>query len=139
MKVKVVSQKHNPLLKRKELVFEVEHEKMRGTPPRLEIRTKLAEILKMKPEQVYVRKMDTKTGTMIAIGKATAYDTVEQAMLIEPKYVIERNTPKEKAKEVEEPKKAEKPKESEKRLEPTEKAEKAEKAEDAKRLKEKGE
>ncbi|MFB0567861.1 MAG: 30S ribosomal protein S24e [Candidatus Bathyarchaeia archaeon] len=136
MEVKIISKIYNPLLKRKEVIFEVKHEKVKGTPPRLEIRTKLAEMLKMKLEQVYVRKVETKTGTMIALGEANAYDTVEQAVLIEPKYVIERNTPKEKAKEAEKPKKAEKP---EKPAKETEEAEKAEKAEEAKQPKEKGE
>lgn len=133
MEVKIISKEYNPLLKRKEVIFEVKHEKVKGTPPRLEIRTKLAEMLKMKLDQVYMRKVETKTGTMIALGEANAYDTVEQAVLIEPKYVIERNTPKEKATEAEKPKKAKKPEK------PAEEAEKAEKAEEAKQPKEKGE
>lgn len=139
MEVKIISKKNNPLLKRKEVVFEVKHEKVKGTPPRLEIRTKLAEMLKMKLEQVYVKKVETKTGTMIALGEANAYDTVEQAMLIEPKYVIERNTPKEKAKEAEKPKKAEKKEEPKKPEKPAEEAKEAEKAEEAKHPKEKEE
>lgn len=105
MKVKITTQKRNPLLKRKEISFEVEHEKIRGTPSRSQIRAKVAEILKMKLEQVYVRKVETKTGTMTALGKANAYDTVEQAQLIEPKYIVERNAPKEEAKEPEKPEK----------------------------------
>ena len=40
MKVKIVSQEYNPLLKRKEIVFEVEHAETGGTPPRLEVREK---------------------------------------------------------------------------------------------------
>jgi len=142
MDIKIIAQKRNPLLKRKEVVFEVNHEKVKGTPSRLEIRAKLAELLKMKLEQVYVRKMETKTGTMIALGEANGYDTAEQAMLIEPKYVIERNTPKEKAKEPEKPKKAEKIEEPKKPEKPAEKAEKAEEpkvAEKAKQPKEKEE
>jgi len=148
MEVKVIVQKYNPLLKRKEVVFEVKHEQTRGTPSRSEIRAKLAAILKMKIEQVYLRKVETKTGTMIALGEANAYDTVEQALLTEPKYVIERNTPKEKAKEAEKPKKAEKAEEPEKPEKPAEevkeaekakKPEEAEKAEEAKQPKEKGE
>ncbi|MDH5783845.1 MAG: hypothetical protein OEZ35_09350, partial [Candidatus Bathyarchaeota archaeon] len=98
-----------------------------------EIRAKLAEMLKMKLEHVYVRKVETKTGTMLALGEANAYDTVEQAVLTEPKYVIERNTPKEKAEETEKPKKAEKAEEQKKPEKP------AEKAEEAKQPKEKGE
>ncbi|MCK5563238.1 30S ribosomal protein S24e [Candidatus Bathyarchaeota archaeon] len=132
MDIKIITQKRNPLLKRKEVVFEVNHEKVKGTPSRLEIRAKLAELLKMKLEQVYVRKMETKTGTMIALGEANGYDTAEQAMLIEPKYIIERNTPKEKAKEAEKPKKAEKVEEPKKPEKPAEEAEKAEKAEESK-------
>ena len=139
MEVKIISKRYNPLLKRKEVIFEVKHEKVKGTPPRLEIRTKLAEMLKMKLDQVYVRKVETKTGTMIALGEANAYDTVEQAVLIEPKYVIERNTPKEKATEAEKPKKAEKPEKPAEEAKETEEAEKAEKAEEAKQPKEKGE
>jgi len=136
MEVKIIDKKYNPLLKRNEVVFEVKHEKVKGTPPRLEIRAKLAEMLKMKLDQVYMRKVETKTGTMLALGEANAYDTVEQAVLIEPKYVIERNTPKEKAKEAEKPKKPEKAAEPK---EPEKPAEEAEKAEETKQPKEKGE
>jgi len=132
MEIEIISEKYNPLLKRKEVVFEVKHEQTRGTPPRFEIRTKLAEMLKTKLEQVYVRKVETKTGTMIALGEANAYDSVEQAMRIEPKYVIERNTPKEKAEEVEKPEKPEKPEEPTKQVKPEKPTEETEKAEEAK-------
>lgn len=101
MKVTITQQQYNPLLKRKEIAFEVDHKQTRGTPTRLEVRNALAEMLKAKPEVVCVKRIETKTGTMIAVGEANAYDTVEQASLIEPKYIIERNTPKEK-KETEE-------------------------------------
>ena len=138
MKVKIIDQKYNLLLKRKEVSFEVEHEKVKGTPPRSEIRAKVAEMLKMKLEQVYVKRVETKTGTMIALGEANAYDSVEQAQLIEPRYVIERNIPKEKAKEAEAPKKAEKPEKTEKPAEEAE-VQKAAKAEEAKPPKEKEE
>lgn len=95
MKVTITQQQYNPLLKRKEVAFEVDHKQTKGTPTRLEVRNALAEMLKARPEVVYVRRIATKTGTMIAAGEANAYDTVEQATLIEPKYIIERNTPKE--------------------------------------------
>jgi small subunit ribosomal protein S24e len=93
MKVKIVSQEFNPLLKRKDIVFNVEHAETGGTPPRLEVRQKLASKLKTKLELVYVRKMETKTGTMIAVGEASAYDSVEQAKLLEPEYIVARNVP----------------------------------------------
>jgi len=102
MKVKIVSKKHNPLLKRKEVVFEVEHTDTRGTPPRLEVRKELAAKLKTKLDLVYIRKVETKTGTMIAVGEANAYDSIEQAKLLEPKHIVARNAPPEKAEKKEE-------------------------------------
>ncbi len=101
MKIKIVSKKFNPLLKRKEIVFEVEHKETRGTPPRLEVRKNLATALKTKLELVYVRRMETKTGTMIAVGEANAYESAEQAKLLEPEHISARNTPPQKAEEKE--------------------------------------
>lgn len=119
MEVKIIQQQYNPLLKRKELAFEIKHEQTRGTPSRLEVRQKLAGHLKTNLELVYVKRVETKTGTMTARGEANAYDTLEQAKLVEPQYVIERNVPKEKkevaekSEEPKEPEKAEKPKKEE--------------------------
>lgn len=124
MKIKVTSQQYNPLLKRKEIIFEVNHEETKGTPSRLEIRKKLAEKLKTNIELLYVRKVETKTGTMLAAGEANLYDSPEQVKLVEPEHIITRNTPPEKPEEkpeaataepVEKPEKpAEEPKEEEK-------------------------
>ncbi|NIR87019.1 30S ribosomal protein S24e [Candidatus Bathyarchaeota archaeon] len=107
MKVKIVSQEYNPLLKRKEIAFEVEHSESGGTPPRLEVREKLASKLKTSLDLIYVRRMETKTGTMVAVGEANAYDSVEQAKLLEREYVVARNAPPEKAGEEEVEEKAE--------------------------------
>ncbi|MDH5449846.1 MAG: 30S ribosomal protein S24e [Candidatus Bathyarchaeota archaeon] len=96
MKIKVTSQQHNPLLKRKEIVFEVNHEETKGTPSRLEIRKKLAEKLKANIELLYVRKVETKTGTMLAVGEANLYESPEQVKLVEPEHIITRNMPPEK-------------------------------------------
>jgi len=116
MEIKITNQQQNQLLKRKEITFEVEHTQTKGTPQRQEIRNKLAETLKTKPELVYIKRVETKTGTMKATGEANAYESVEQAKLIEPEHIITRNTPPEKREKVEEkaeapPKKKEKPKE----------------------------
>lgn len=99
MKIKITSQEQNPLLKRREITFEVEHKETRGTPSRLEVRKKLASKLKKDAELVYVKRMETRTGTMTAVGEATAYDSVEQAKLVEPKHIIVRNMPQEKPEE----------------------------------------
>jgi len=101
MKIKITSQEHNPLLKREEIAFEVEHEEMRGTPSRLEVRKELASKLKKDPELVYVRRIATRTGTMTAVGEATAYNSKEQAGFVESEHIIIRNTPQEKPEEKE--------------------------------------
>jgi len=99
MKVKILSQKRNPLLKRMEITFAIEHEGRRGTPLRLQAREELAAALKTRIEQVYIKKLETKTGALSSTGEANVYDSMEQAKLVEPEYIIARNTPEEKAKE----------------------------------------
>lgn len=121
MKINVSSQQYNPLLKRKEVIFEVRHEETKGTPSRLDVRKALAEDLKANVELVFIRKIQTKTGTMQASVEANIYDTMEQARLVESDHIIIRNVPSEK-----------KPKEGEK----TEEAPKPEKAEKVEKTKE---
>jgi len=119
MEVKITEEQKNILLKRKEILFEVDHSQTRGTPSRLDIRNKLAEILKTKPELVYVKRVETKTGTMKARGEANAYESVEQAKLVEPEYIVARNMPAEEKKEkAEEKAEAPKPKKEEKTEKP---------------------
>ena len=95
MKVKIVSKEQNPLLKRQEVAFRIEHNQIGGTPTRGEVRNQLVLMLKTDLELVYIKQLETKTGTTVAVGEANAYETVEQAKLIEPKHIIVRNTPKE--------------------------------------------
>ncbi len=118
MEIKITQQQHNPLLKRREIMFEVDHSQTKGTPPRLEIRKTLAEVLKANPELVYVKRVETKAGTMIATGEANAYDSIEQANLVEAKYIVARNMPKEKKESAEKP---EAPKQPEKTEQPAKK------------------
>lgn len=103
MQVKILSQEYNPLLKRKEIVFEVDHSQEGQTTPRLELRNSLAGLLKTKVDLIHVEKVETKTGTMIAVGEANAYDTVEQAKTVEREHIIARDTPPEKKTEEEKP------------------------------------
>jgi len=105
----MLSQKYNPLLKRKEVVFEVDHSQEGQTTSRLELRRNLANMLKTKLDLIFVEKMETKTGTMIAIGEANAYESTEQAKLIEPEHIIARNISPEKPAEATEKQKTPKP------------------------------
>ncbi len=106
MKVKIISKEYNPLLKRKEVTFKVEHTENGGTPNRFQVRKQLAALLKTNLELVYVKKMETKTGTMTAFGEVNTYDSIEQAKIVEPKHIVARNVP---AKEAEGPQRAEEP------------------------------
>lgn len=94
-----MSQKKNPLLKRNEIQFQVEHSQTGSTPPRTEVRKAIANILKKDENGVFVKKLQTKTGSVIAVGLANVYDSLEQARLIEPNYIIKRNMPPEKKEE----------------------------------------
>jgi small subunit ribosomal protein S24e len=99
MEVKIISDKENPLLKRREVHFQVEHGQTGSTPPRLEVRKAVATALKKDADLVFVRKLETKTGTHTAVGTVNVYDSGDQARLIEPEYIIKRNVPPEKPKE----------------------------------------
>jgi small subunit ribosomal protein S24e len=96
MEIKIISEKEKPLLKRREVCFQVNHDQTGSTPPRLEIRKAVASALKAKVDMVFVKKLETKTGTHIAVGLANVYDSIDQARLVEPEYIIKRNTPPEK-------------------------------------------
>ena len=101
MKVEISSKDRNPLLKRMEITFKVEHEETGGTPQRFEVRKILAKILNKDISLVYLKRMETKTGTMIAFGSANIYDSTEQAELVESKPSLKRNVLPEKVKEEE--------------------------------------
>lgn len=85
-------------------------------------------MLKSDLELVYVKRLETRTGTMVAVGDANAYDSVEDAKLVEPEYVIARNvppvTPEEEERAREKPR--EKPEEKPKEMKVKEAAEKVE-------------
>ena len=98
MEVKIVSKKENPLFKRKEVQFTVVHTQGK-TPARLDIKRSIASELQVNEKLVFIKKMDTMTGTNTAVGEATAYETEAQAKLIEPDYIMKRNSPPAKPKE----------------------------------------
>jgi len=100
MELKIISKKENPLLKRKEIQFTVLHNQGK-TPGRLDVKRSVASELQVIDKLVFIKKMKTMTGTNTTIGEATAYETEVQAKLLEPSYIMKRNSPPEKAKEEE--------------------------------------
>jgi small subunit ribosomal protein S24e len=99
MEIKILSKKENPLLKRKEVKFTVEHGSKGKTPARLDVKQSLASALQVSAQLVFIKHMQTMTGTKTAVGTANAYETIEQAKRIEPAYILKRNSPPEKAAE----------------------------------------
>mgnify|MGYP002395682997 CR=1 FL=1 len=99
MEVKIVSEKENPLLKRREVYFHIQHSQTGNTPSRLEVRNAAATALKTDVNLVFIKKLETRTGTQTAVGVANVYESIEQAKLVEPEYIINRNAPPEKPKE----------------------------------------
>jgi small subunit ribosomal protein S24e len=93
VKLKIISNRRNELLKRNEIIFNVSHENS-PTPSRLDVKRELARILKIDAERVYVRRVESTTGLSISMGEAHVYDSPDQASLVEPKYVMRRNSPK---------------------------------------------
>jgi ribosomal protein S24E len=92
LKIKILSTKLNPLLKRKEVIFEVDHREEGQTTSRRVVRESLANQLKSKVDLVFIEKVITKTGTTTALGEANTYETLDQAKLVEQAHIITRNT-----------------------------------------------
>jgi small subunit ribosomal protein S24e len=99
MEIKIFASKENPLLKRKEVQFRVEHGPQSKTPGRLQVKKAIAAELKLGEELVFVRDIRTLTGTGTAVGHANVYETAAQAKLVEPDHIVKRNSPPEKPKE----------------------------------------
>jgi small subunit ribosomal protein S24e len=98
MDVKIVNTKNNPLMKRKEVQFTVEHTQGK-TPARLDVKRAIASQLQVSDKLVFIKRMNTTTGTSLTVGDANAYESEAQAKLIEPGYIVKRNSPPEKPKE----------------------------------------
>jgi len=109
--LKVREDTYNPLLKRKEVTVEIEHEGQ-GTPSRVDLRKAVATKFSTKPENVYVIDVETKTGTQDAVCQAEVYDDPKTAQQTVPKYIQIRNLPPDERKQVreQEAKKEAKPK-----------------------------
>jgi ribosomal protein S24E len=94
MKVEIVDKVENPLLKRVELKFRVDHAGA-PTPRRLEVRPQLAALLGVAEDLVVIDKLSSTHGRQVASGIARAYSSREQLEKTEPKYLLKRGLPKE--------------------------------------------
>mgnify|MGYP001446515109 CR=1 FL=1 len=89
MKVEVKEQRENPLLKRKEIRFTVDH-KGGATPTKGAVVEELKKIVKGKGV-IVIDSMESKYGLGVTDGYAKAYDSLEAAFEIEKEHIMQRN------------------------------------------------
>ncbi|MEM2434737.1 MAG: 30S ribosomal protein S24e [Candidatus Bathyarchaeia archaeon] len=98
MKIKILNNKRNELLKRNEIIFTLHHDGA-PTPSRIEVRKELASMLKVDEDRVYIRRMESVTGAAMSVGEAHLYNSPENAKAIEAKHIILRSSPQIKGEE----------------------------------------
>jgi small subunit ribosomal protein S24e len=127
MNLKILEQKEEPLLSRKEIKAELFFEGT-ATPSNAEVGKNIASQLKVDEKLVVIKKIDTHYGSTEAIVTARAYDSAEAKEKIEPKDKKAEKAKAEAAKEKPaEEKKEEAPKEEKPAEEKKEEAPKEEK------------
>lgn len=97
MKAKVIEDKRNPVLKRREMIVEVSHDE-KGTPERLTLREFMSKQFDEKIENLYVVKIEGRTGSDKSLCHIEIYESRELAEDALPEHVITRNLPPEKRK-----------------------------------------
>jgi len=100
VKLELTSTKINKVVGRKELAFKIAEA---STPSRADVRREIAVIMRTEVDNVYVRMLNTKSGTRQTTGVAHVYNDAKVALTTEPKYIITRNKGKEEAKAEEKP------------------------------------
>ena len=94
MKVELVKKSDNPLFKRTEVKFNVDHSGA-PTPKRLEVLAQLASLLGSSEELLVIDKFASTHGRQVASGMARVYGTREQLEAMEPEHLLKRGMPKE--------------------------------------------
>jgi len=89
MDIKILEDKNNVLLNRRELDFTVKYEG--STPSRNDIRNKLAAMLNAPLELLIIQKVVTEYGMQEAKGYAKLYEEEVRMKEIEHEYVLTRN------------------------------------------------
>jgi len=95
MEIRIVEERTNPLLKRHELRFEVDHATA-ATPTRDSVRTELAKAVHASKDRVIIERMHPRFGTAVTRGEANIYDNADAAKSISREHILVRNGLKEK-------------------------------------------
>ncbi len=95
MEIEILDKRENKLVERLEVRFLVKYPAT-ATPTRADVRKKLVALLNTSEDLLLIRYIKPRTGKHEAIGLAHVYNSRDRLEKIEPKYIIERNTPKKK-------------------------------------------
>jgi len=90
MKIEITSQKENPLQKRKEVYFKIDHVG-ETTPGRNAVAEDIAKKTKSKRDCVVIDNIESVYGIGKSKGYAKVYESKEYAMSYESKYLLKRN------------------------------------------------
>jgi len=90
MKIEITTQKKNPLQKRTEVYFNIDHVG-ETTPGRNAVAEDIAKKTKSKRDCVVIDKIESNYGIGKSKGYAKVYDSKEDAMPFENKYLLKRN------------------------------------------------
>ena len=89
MDIKILKDKKNSLLNRRELDFVVKYEG--STPSRSDIRNKLAAMLNAPLELLIIQRIKTEYGMQEGKGYAKLYEDADRMKQVELEYVLKRN------------------------------------------------
>ncbi len=89
MDIQVISEKNNPMLSRREIVFKVTYDE--ATPSRKSIVDRLAATMNSKQGLVIVDSIKTEFGKRESIGYAKIYENADRVKQVERPHIIERN------------------------------------------------
>lgn len=101
MELQILNDKENPMLNRREILLKVTD---RGTPPRIEVKNKLAALLNSRPELIVIERLDGVFGKLEVIGRACIYQSEERLKQVAHHHLTARDAPKEKPAEAPEAK-----------------------------------
>ena len=90
MKMEIVEQKENKILKRTEVHFVIDHAG-EATPSKGAVVDELAKQTKAKRDTIVLNSIESVYGSGKSKGYAKIYATKEDAQAIEPEYILKRN------------------------------------------------
>ncbi|MDF0592699.1 30S ribosomal protein S24e [Methanotrichaceae archaeon M04Ac] len=91
MEIKIIEERENPILNRREVKFVVEHDG--PTPSRKSVIDKIAATMNSKVGLVMVDSLKSEFGKRETMGYAKIYESEERAKEVERAYVVARNVP----------------------------------------------